>query len=292
MPLLQFTVEGCRSANPFVPLLCLAGILAAFFLGACQSAPVRPDPGATLPSAQSYVQPVEEEMEEPSRLVPLRPGVVPHSYREVAVAGRFVALTFDDGPSARQTPLLLDMLKERGISATFFVVGQRAAAHPWILRRMVMEGHEVANHTWSHPDLTQLSGSAVRNQIVMTNSSIQAAIGYEPVLVRPPYGATNAELNRWMTEDMGLKVILWSVDSRDWQHRDPLRVQREITSRTRPGAIILAHDIHATTVAAMPATLDQLLSQGYRFVTVSQLIAMESGRDAVGDSGRSTTWAD
>ena len=198
-----------------------------------------------------------------------------HSYTSCSVQGMYIAMTFDDGPNAQLTPKLLDMLKERGIKATFFVVGRNVAEYPDIVRRMTDEGHEVANHSWSHPALTKLGAEGFRKQIESTNEAIVKATGKRPVLMRPPYGATSAILNKRLSEQFGLKVILWSVDPLDWKYRNSNRVYNTIIQNTQAGSIILTHDIHATTVAAMPATLDALLGKGYKFVTVSELIAME-----------------
>ena len=175
-------------------------------------------------------------------------------------------MTFDDGPSPQLTPRLLDILKERGIKATFFVVGQNAAEYPDILRRMASEGHEIANHSWSHPALTKLGAESLRKQIENTNDAIAKVTGKRPVLMRPPYGATSSILNKRLSEEYGLKVILWSVDPLDWRYRNSNRVYNQIVQNTHPGSIILTHDIHATTVAAMPETLDALLAKGYKFV--------------------------
>jgi len=200
---------------------------------------------------------------------------VKHSYTSCNVSGTYIAMTFDDGPSAQLTPKLLDILKERGIKATFFLVGKNVVEYPDIVRRMAEEGHEVGNHSWSHPALTKLGAEGFRKQIESTNDAIAKVTGKRPVLMRPPYGATSATLNKRLAEDYGLKVILWSVDPLDWKYRNSNRVYNTIVQNTQPGAIILAHDIHATTVAAMPETLDTLLGKGYKFVTVSELIAME-----------------
>jgi peptidoglycan-N-acetylglucosamine deacetylase len=205
----------------------------------------------------------------------LSPAPKSNYYTSCNVDGPYIAMTFDDGPSSQLTPRLLDILKERGIKATFFVVGQNAAEFPDILRRMADEGHEIANHSWSHPALTKLGAEGVRKQIENTNNAISAATGKRPVLMRPPYGATNSALNKRLAEEYGLKVILWSVDPLDWKYRNSNRVYNYIVQNTQSGSIILSHDIHATTVAAMPETLDALLAKGYKFVTVSELIAME-----------------
>ena len=185
-------------------------------------------------------------------------------------------MTFDDGPSTLLTPKLLDMLKARGIKATFFLIGKNAEANPKIIQRIIAEGHEVGNHSWSHPPLNKCSAEKFKHELNGTNDAIQAAIGTRPTLIRPPYGATNANLDRTMDEKYGMKVILWSVDPMDWKYRNSERVATYILSHAKPGDIILSHDIHATTVAAMPKVFDELLKRGFKFVTVSQLIALQS----------------
>lgn len=207
------------------------------------------------------------------------------SYNSCTVDGPYVAMTFDDGPKPGQTDRLLDMLKERGIKATFFVIGQNVAQYPDLIRRMVAEGHEVANHSWNHPALSKLSAAGVADQIRKTDAAIVAAGAPQPVVMRPPYGATNASLNRRLNEEFGQKVILWDVDPLDWKYRNSARVTEEIVTKAKPGSIILAHDIHASTVNAMPGTLDALLAKGYKFVTVSELIAMDRGPVTPGTPG-------
>jgi peptidoglycan/xylan/chitin deacetylase (PgdA/CDA1 family) len=186
-----------------------------------------------------------------------------------------VAMTFDDGPHPKLTPRLLDMLKERNIKATFFVIGKCVAEFPDIAKRIVDEGHEIANHSWSHPQLTKLSSSAFAAEIAQTNDAIEKATGVRPVTMRPPYGAINANLTKRLNDEYGLSVILWSVDPLDWKIRKSDHVSGHIIKNAAPGSIILAHDIHASTVDAMPTTLDALQSKGYKFVTVSELIAMD-----------------
>lgn len=197
-------------------------------------------------------------------------------YSSVHVAGPYIAMTFDDGPSPILTPKLLDMLKARGIKATFFLIGTNAAAHPDIVKRIYAEGHEVANHSWSHPPLNKCSSEKFQHELNATNEAIQAATGFHPTLIRPPYGATNANLDRTMNEKYGMKVILWSVDPMDWKYRNSERVANYILTHAKAGDIILSHDIHATTVSAMPKVFDGLLAKGFKFVTVSELIALQA----------------
>jgi peptidoglycan-N-acetylglucosamine deacetylase len=227
--------------------------------------PATPTPHPRPTSYASVSQPTPREAILPEKL----------AYNSCNVEGMYIAITFDDGPNAQLTPKLLDVLKQRGIRATFFVVGKNVEEYPDIVGRMALEGHEVANHSWSHPALTKLGTESFRKQIENTNEAIAKVTGKRPVLMRPPYGATSVSLNKRLVEQFGLKVILWSVDPLDWKYRNSNRVYNLIVQNTRPGSIILAHDIHATTVAAMPETLDALLGKGYKFVTVSELIAME-----------------
>ncbi|TMR94735.1 hydrolase [Nonomuraea basaltis] len=177
-----------------------------------------------------------------------------------------VALTFDDGPG-RYTDTLLRHLSTHRARATFFVVGRNVAANPGILRRTVAAGHEIGSHTWSHSDLTRLSAAGVRSELARTDQVIKAATGLVPRIVRPPYGALNGAVRMQTSRPM----VMWSVDTLDWLHRDSARVVKKTIKSVRPGSIILFHDIHPTTVRAMPQVLKSLSKRGYTFVTVSQL---------------------
>jgi peptidoglycan-N-acetylglucosamine deacetylase len=196
------------------------------------------------------------------------------SFNSVHVDGPYIALTFDDGPHATLTPKLLDLLAAHHMKATFFVVGQNAADHPDILRRAIREGHEIANHSWSHPNLGKMSDEAVRRELQKTDDAIFAAIGKHPRLLRPPYGSITARQQRWIHDDFGYQIIIWDVDPLDWKRPGPSVVCNRILKETRPGSIVLAHDIHPPTIAAMPATFDQLDRKGFKSVTVSELLAM------------------
>jgi peptidoglycan/xylan/chitin deacetylase (PgdA/CDA1 family) len=197
------------------------------------------------------------------------------TYSSCHVDGQFIAMTFDDGPSNANTARLLDMLKERKIHATFFMCGENVVQYPQLLKRMIAEGHEVANHSWNHPQLTKMNDEAVRSQLQRTHDAIVAACGVKPVLMRPPYGAFTERQQRWAFGEFGYKCILWDVDPLDWKVRNAAHVESEILKQTVPGSIVLSHDIHKTTVDAMPATLDALAHKGFKFVTVSELLAMD-----------------
>jgi peptidoglycan-N-acetylglucosamine deacetylase len=201
-------------------------------------------------------------------------GLKPATYFKANVDGQYIAMTFDDGPSPETTPRLLDILKQRNIKATFFMIGQNAERNPDIVKRILADGHEIGNHSWTHPPLAKLSDDRVTEEITKTQNAIQNASGYTPKLLRPPYGSITARQKEWIENQFGLSVILWSVDPFDWKRPGASVIQQRILAGASPGAIILSHDIHKQTVDSMPATLDALAAKGYKFVTVSQLIAM------------------
>ena len=154
------------------------------------------------------------------------------------------------------------------------------------MKRIVADGHEVANHSWSHPQLTSMSEGSVREQLQKTHDAILAACGVTPKVMRPPYGAFTARQRAWANGEWGYKCILWDVDPLDWKVRNAEHVKNEILKQTVPGSIILSHDIHKTTIDAMPETLDGLLAKGFKFVTVSELIAMDArAAEAEGHAG-------
>lgn len=202
---------------------------------------------------------------------PVSPAI---SYSAVHVDGPFIAMTFDDGPNEKLTPELLDILADRRLHATFFVVGENAEAHPEILQRAVREGHEIGNHSWTHPAFAKMRDESVRRELQKTDDAIRTAIGTRPVLMRPPYGSITSRQKQWIYSEFGYRIILWDVDPLDWKRPGPAVVTSRIVRGARPGSIILSHDIHPGTIKAMPAAFDQLLAKGFKFVTVSELIAM------------------
>ncbi|MFY9983708.1 MAG: polysaccharide deacetylase family protein [Chthoniobacterales bacterium] len=214
--------------------------------------------------------------------------VKPATWFSVHVDGPYIAMTFDDGPSAETTPRLLDILKQRNLKVTFFEIGQNAERNPAIVKRILAEGHEIGNHSWTHPQLSKLSDERVTEEITKTQDAIKNASGsgYTPTLLRPPYGAITARQKEWIEKQFGLSIIMWSVDPFDWKRPGESVIEQRILAGARPGAIILSHDIHKQTVDAMPATLDALIAKGFKFVTVSQLIAMNTPKSSVTPSPR------
>jgi peptidoglycan/xylan/chitin deacetylase (PgdA/CDA1 family) len=190
-------------------------------------------------------------------------------------AGAVIALTFDDGPG-EQTPQILDILKAAGVRATFFLCGSNVELHPEHARRIADEGHEVANHTYSHPRLLGRSPGKIAWEIDRAQKVIEHATGRRPRWFRPPYGL------RWfglaaILERQGMHAAMWSVNGRDWK-RPAAAITEQLLRQTHPGAIILLHDglppgetgDRQPTVKALQAAL-RLLGGRYRFVTVSEI---------------------
>lgn len=251
----------------------------AFGLGLCllQSASAQaadPSPALSAISATAAQPPVASIAHEAPAPEAPKAGGPQVTFNSVYVDGPYIAMTFDDGPNATLTPKLLDLLAAHHLKATFFVVGQNAADHPEILKRAVREGHEIANHSWSHPNLGKMSDESVRRELQKTDDAIKAAIGTRPTLMRPPYGSITARQKNWIHDEFGYRIIIWDVDPLDWKRPGPLIVTHRILSEARPGSIILAHDIHAPTIEAMPGTFSGLEAKGFKFVTVSDLLAM------------------
>jgi len=183
---------------------------------------------------------------------------------------KLLALTFDDGPG-NLTPGLLDVLKKYGAHATFFVIGRQVAPYAGVVRREVVEGNEVGNHSWSHPNLSLLSYSGLQQQIGDTQRAVKEATGgYEPVLVRPPQGVFNAAVATYI-RSLGLNLQLWNVDTLDWLNRDSQVVYDRIMSGAADGRVILLHDIHPTSIDAATRAIPELVARGYELVTVSEL---------------------
>ena len=190
----------------------------------------------------------------------------------VRTARPVVAITFDDGPHHSLTPQLLDILAARRIRATFYVIGSRVVRQPDLTRRIAAEGHEIGNHTWSHPSLSGLSDAAVLGELDRTTQAIYEAVGRPPVTMRPPYGNLHGRQRLMVHRERNMPTVLWSVDPQDWRRPGASVVASRIVGGSHPGAVILAHDIQSGTVSAMPSTLDTMVALGYQFVTVSELI--------------------
>ncbi|QTG74976.1 polysaccharide deacetylase family protein [Trueperella pecoris] len=190
---------------------------------------------------------------------------------------RCVALTFDDGPGP-YTDTLLDMLKASGVPATFFVVGYKVAGGAVTVQRASAEGHAIGTHSWSHPVLTKLAEPAMRKEMASPIDALKD-IGVPTSMIRPPYGARNGAVDA-IADALGLAEVLWSVDTRDWATLNTPSVISEAVRSAHPGSIILMHDIHPTSVAAVPDIIAQLQAAGYVLVTVPELLGDHFGTGA------------
>jgi peptidoglycan/xylan/chitin deacetylase (PgdA/CDA1 family) len=183
-----------------------------------------------------------------------------------------VALTFDGGPSLT-TPKLLDILKKENLHDTFFEQGKgHIAKYPEILRRMSDEGHEIGDHTWNHPRLTDLDADGVRQELTRTQDAIEKITGSRPILMRPPEGRTSRKVSD-ICKDLGLAQVLWSVTAKDYETTDSTLITKRVLDQTHRDGIILLHDLHKGTVPAVPGIIKALEQRGYTIVTVSQLLA-------------------
>ncbi|SIO90944.1 polysaccharide deacetylase family protein [Nocardiopsis sp. JB363] len=181
-----------------------------------------------------------------------------------------VALTFDDGPG-EHTEALLDSLDDYQAKATFYVLGSLVGEFPDVVERTAAEGHEVANHTWKHDDLATMSDEAIRKDLQRTDDAIEEVTGQAPVTMRPPYGSLNATVRSATAHPL----ILWDVDTMDWQSRDTKAVSKHALKGTQAGSVVLFHDIHKSSVDAIPDVLAGLHKEGYHFVTVKDLFGLD-----------------
>ena len=181
---------------------------------------------------------------------------------------RHIAITFDDGPHPVYTERLLDGLKERSVHATFFVTGEHAKLHSEIIRRMSEEGHLIGNHTYSHIQLTSANREKFRQELIDTNAVIQEITGEEVQYVRPPYGSWDKSFEK----ELNMFPVLWTVDPLDWCSSNVACITEKIVDKAGENDIILMHDYFDTSVTAALKAIDELMEEGYTFVTVEELI--------------------
>ena len=178
-----------------------------------------------------------------------------------------VALTFDDGPNPQTTPVALELLKKYKAKGTFFMVGRSVAGNEDLIKQVVAEGHQIGNHSWDHPVLTKLSLEKAKKQINDTTEALKKASGQDVHVMRPPYGAINGAIQAAVDQSF----ILWDIDTLDWKNRNTASIMKEVR-KAQPGSIILMHDIHQTTIDALPLILQYLTEQGFEMVTVDELM--------------------
>ena len=179
-----------------------------------------------------------------------------------------IALTFDDGPSTAWTPALLDGLKERGVKATFFLIGENADKNPEIVKRMAEEGHLIGNHTYHHVELTKVSENEARLELADTSAVIVRITGKEPEYMRPPFGAWQRKLE----QEIQMLPVLWTIDPLDWTTENQDEIVNKVVTEAEENDIILLHDCYASSVEAALRIVDFLQKEGYEFVTVDRLL--------------------
>lgn len=196
-------------------------------------------------------------------------------FSRIPTADPLVALTFDDGPHPGVTERILDLLREKEVKATFFVVGRMAVKSPDLVKRMADEGHTVANHTFYHNNLTTLPPENMELEWKLCNDAIEGITGRRPRFGRPPGGQYNGEVLR-ATKRSGLTTALWTINTADYTGKTPQQILRRIERNLRCGAVILLHDGPLETVEALPEIIDFIRRKGYRLVSLDEVIPPEA----------------
>ena len=204
-------------------------------------------------------------------------GATPTPCRKHDNSEKKIALTFDDGPHKTYTAEILDILDEYGIKATFFVIGSNVERYPELIKRAWADGHEIGNHTYSHPHLTNIEADTLYREMVETENILIDMLEYRPKLFRPPEGFYSQTVSTTL-ERLDYIPILWTVDTMDWKKPTADRIAKTVMDHTEAGVIILCHDFvsgKSNTPAALRIFIPKLLEQGYQFVTVSELLMSE-----------------
>lgn len=216
--------------------------------------------GAKPPAGEQTEQPKPEQPSAP----PAEPGV------------KQVALTFDDGPDKKFTPKVLEILKQYGVKATFFVVGTQVEKYPAILKQIEEEGHTIGNHTYGHANLPKLKGQKLLDEIEKADALIEEVLGKKTPYFRAPYGAVSDELKKTL-KDTGRELVGWNVDTRDWAGTEPDEMLQIVKDTVKPGGIILMHSFGGrkgslqNTIDALPSIIEYLQDEGYTLVPLTEL---------------------
>lgn len=183
---------------------------------------------------------------------------------------KIVAITLDDGPHKTNTLRTIELFEKYNGRATFLMLGKNVKLYPDIVKTVYEHGFEIGSHSWDHPDLRKLDVDGVNKQIVDTQNEIFSITGFEPKIIRPPYGATN-DISKEVIADNGLKIALWNLDTEDWKLKDANKIKDAIVDNAFNGAVILIHDIHTFTIDGLEMALEELDKRGYQFVTLDTL---------------------
>ncbi|GFI41708.1 peptidoglycan-N-acetylmuramic acid deacetylase PdaC [Thomasclavelia cocleata] len=183
---------------------------------------------------------------------------------------KIVAITLDDGPHKTNTLRTIELFEKYNGRATFLMLGKNVKLYPDIVKTVYEHGFEIGSHSWDHPDLRKLDVDGVNKQIVDTQNEIFSITGFEPKIIRPPYGATN-DISKEVIADNGLKIALWNLDTEDWKLKDANKIKDAIVDNAFNGAVILIHDIHTFTIDGLEMALAELDKRGYQFVTLDTL---------------------
>ena len=195
-------------------------------------------------------------------------------YRKHENESKKIALTFDDGPHPRYTPQILDLLDQYNIKATFFIVGVNATHYSDVLAEINNRGHEIGNHTYSHPHISKVNQTTLKREIEECEETIYQLTDRKTKLFRPPEGMIDSELLKAL-KNLDYRIILWDIDTRDWAHTSPNEIAEHVINKVSSGDIILMHDYigkNSPTCEAMKIFIPALKEQGYQFVVVSELI--------------------
>ena len=195
--------------------------------------------------------------------------------KNVSIDDKVVSLTFDDGPS-KYTNKILDVLKKYNACGTFFLIGNKVEFYSDTLRRMLEEGSEIGNHSYDHKLLTRLSKEEFQEELNKTQEAIKKVTGFTPTLFRPTYGGYTNTLKSYTD----LKFVLWDVDSRDWQVKTKDKILKNVLPNVKSGSIILMHDNHEYSLNALEEMIESLKKQGYKFVTVTELLELKTLRES------------
>lgn len=179
-----------------------------------------------------------------------------------------VAITFDDGPNPDYTELLLDGLKERGVSATFFLLGKEVERYPKIVKEIYQDGHLIGTHSYEHVNLSNLNDSAAIEQVDKTNTAIHEITGEYPEYIRPPFGCWKCNLDY----ETKMIEVLWDVDPLDWKTSNSDVIAKRVIDKVKEDDIILLHDASESSVKAAFKIIDELEREGYTFVTVEEIL--------------------